>query len=111
MNTRELNLLESKYQGSFRWAGEINVFKHALASNGFFEDKNRVTAKRIRDGEYDNLFDLLTRRKMPTTLHCDLGCDNYDSVPVNEDPRNKISGRLPFTKRFPNPWVSNSDQK
>ena len=65
------------------------MFKHALASNGFFED-SRVTEKRITAGEYDKLFGTLTVRKWPTTLHCDLGCDNYDAVPVQEDHRNKL---------------------
>jgi len=86
---KNLNLIESTYEGAFKWAGEINVFKHALASNGFFED-SRVTEKRITAGEYDKLFGTLTVRKWPTTLHCDLGCDNYDAVPVQEDHRNKL---------------------
>ena len=46
------------------------MFKHALASNGFFE-YSRVTEKRITAGEYDKLFGTLTVRKWPTTLHCD----------------------------------------
>ena len=30
-------------QGVFGWAGEINVFKHALAANGFFANGERVS--------------------------------------------------------------------
>ena len=56
--------------------------------------QSRVTVKRINNGEYDGLFGMLSDKKWPTTLHCDLGCDNYDSVPVNEDPRNKVSGMI-----------------
>jgi hypothetical protein len=85
------NNLENSFPEAFTWAGEINVFKHALASNGFFEQE-RVTVSRIEKGEYDGLFGVLSDKKWPTTLHCDLGCDNYDKVPVNEDPRNRLSG-------------------
>jgi len=85
------NNLENSFPEAFTWAGEINVFKHALASNGFFEQE-RVTVSRIEKGEYDGLFGVLSDKSWPTTLHCDLGCDNYDKVPVNEDPTNRISG-------------------
>ena len=33
------NNLENSFPEAFTWAGEINVFKHALASNGFFEQE------------------------------------------------------------------------
>ena len=49
---------------------------------------------RIEKGEYDGLFGVLSDKSWPTTLHCDLGCDNYDKVPVNEDPTNRISGLI-----------------
>ena len=85
----------------FGWAGEINVFKHALAANGFFANGERVSEARVARGDLDgffrrmedmkvNIFTLICGvyfncdiffSKWPTTLHCDLGCDNYDSVP------------------------------
>jgi len=89
-NNNNFNRLENSYPNTFGWAGEINVFKHALAGNGFFEH-DRVTEKKVNSGVYDTLFDTLSARKWPTTLHCDLGCDNYDNVPVDEDPRNELN--------------------
>jgi len=86
-----LNRLQNQFPNIFKWAGEINVFKHALASNGFFE-QDRVTEKMIEEGKFDRLFETFSAKRWPTTLHCDLGCDNYNSVPVNIDPRNRISG-------------------
>ena len=44
-----LNRLENTFPHAFSWAGEINVFKHALASNGFFEGQ-RVTEKMVKEG-------------------------------------------------------------
>jgi len=89
-NVHNFNVLENNYPNTFGWAGEINVFKHALAGNGFFEQE-RVTVKKIESGVYDQLFEMLSNKSWPTTLHCDLGCDNYDNVPVNEDPRNVLN--------------------
>jgi len=80
-NTRILKRLESDYQNVFGWAGEINVFKHALAANGFFANGNRVTEAGIANGDLDGFFQRMETTKWPTTLHCDLGCDQYDSVP------------------------------
>jgi len=83
-NSRNLGELESKYQGVFKWSGEINVFKHALAANGFFEFGERVTEERIKsDRKFASFFNRMQDVKWPTTLHCDLGCDNYDSVPLD----------------------------
>ena len=31
-NSRILGQLESSYHGTFKWAGEINVYKHALGT-------------------------------------------------------------------------------
>ena len=28
----------------------------------------------------------------PVTLHCDLGCDNYDAIPLGRDPANPLTG-------------------
>ncbi len=72
------------YPGKFQWFGEINVFKHALAANGFFHarDNPRVTVERVeRTRDYDPVFDYASRNKWPVTLHSDIGCDNYDSIP------------------------------
>ena len=41
-------LMQSKFPGDFKWAGEINVYKHALAANGFFENGDRVTEAYIK---------------------------------------------------------------
>jgi len=80
-NTRILETLKSKYQNVFKWAGEINVYKHALAANGFFANGKRVTEARINAGDLDGFFTRMEDMKWPVTLHCDLGCDQYDSVP------------------------------
>ena len=80
-NTRILQSLEKDYPDVFGWAGEINVYKHALAANGFLNNGNRVNEEFIKSGALDSVFKRLETLKWPTTLHCDLGCDNYDSVP------------------------------
>ena len=51
------NLTES-YPGAFAWAGEINVFKHALAGNGFFNPKvsPRVNEAHLASGKLDPFF-------------------------------------------------------
>lgn len=81
-NIPNLNNLTSEYPGVFGWAGEINVFKHALAANGFWEQP-RVTIDRIEKGEYDSFFGDIINKSWPVTLHCDLGCDNYEAIPGN----------------------------
>ena len=43
-------------QGVFGWAGEINVFKHALAANGFFANGERVSEARVARGDLDGFF-------------------------------------------------------
>ena len=80
-NSRILQSLEKDYPDVFGWAGEINVYKHALAANGFLNNGNRVNEEFIKSGALDSVFKRLETLKWPTTLHCDLGCDNYDSVP------------------------------
>jgi len=79
-NSRILGQLESDYHGDFQWSGEINVFKHALAANGFFENGVRVSEAVINSGKLDSYFKQMEDKKWPVTLHSDLGCDNYDSV-------------------------------
>jgi len=81
-NTRIMGHLQSKYPGDFKWAGEINVYKHALAANGFFENGDRVTEAFLNSGKLDSLFSQIEDLGWPITLHCDLGCDQYDSVPA-----------------------------
>jgi len=82
-NSRIMGTLEDKYQGVFKWSGEINVFKHALAANGFLINGNRVNEAYIKSGKMNSFFNRMEETKWPTTLHCDLGCDNYDSVPLD----------------------------
>lgn len=79
------------FPNAFSWAGEINVFKHALAANGFFADpNNRVTVARINRGEYDAIFTKFVENGWPVTLHCDIGCDNYDAIPKTRENRNLV---------------------
>lgn len=67
--------LEAEYPDSFAWAGEINVFKHALSANGFFSKWRRVDVGTVKSGAYDNFMTRMASNKWPVTLHCDLGCD------------------------------------
>ena len=55
-NVEILNNLTETFPNTFRWAGEINVFKHALAGNGFFSRGNRVDIKHIEKGDLDPFF-------------------------------------------------------
>lgn len=73
--------LEQEFPDTFKWAGEINVYKHALAGNGFF-NQPRVTEEHIDSGVLDPFFRKMEEKQWPVTLHCDLGCDNYDSIPL-----------------------------
>jgi len=82
-NSRVLDMLLKDYPNVFGWAGEINVYKHALAANGFLYNGHRVTEQWIKDGKLDSVFKRMESLQWPTTLHCDLGCDNYDSVPFD----------------------------
>ena len=52
-----------------------------LAANGFFANGKRVTEAVINNGDLDGFFTRMEDMKWPVTLHCDLGCDQYDSVP------------------------------
>lgn len=90
-NMKVLNNLTSSFPGVFKWAGEINVFKHALAANAFFEG-GRVTVEQIRSGALDPFFKQMETNQWPVTLHCDLGCEQYNDVPVNVDERNELEG-------------------
>ena len=80
-NSNVMEMLQKKFPGVFGWAGEINVYKHALAANGFLHNGNRVNEAFLERGSLDPLFKELENLQWPTTLHCDLGCDQYDSVP------------------------------
>jgi len=80
-NSNVMEMLQKKFPGVFGWAGEINVYKHALAANGFLHNGNRVNEAFLERGSLDPLFKELENLQWPTTLHCDLGCDQYESVP------------------------------
>ena len=73
-NTKILQNLETKHPGAFKWSGEINVFKHALSANGFF-DGPRVTLARVEAGYLDGYFRKMEETRWPVTLHSDIGCD------------------------------------
>lgn len=57
------------------------MIKCVLAANGFFANGERVSEARLANGDLDGFFRRMEDMKWPVTLHCDLGCDNYDSVP------------------------------
>jgi len=78
------NNLTTNFPNVFKWAGEINVFKHALAANAFFQN-GRVTVEQINSGALDPFFNTMETNQWPVTLHCDLGCEQYDSVPLTAD--------------------------
>lgn len=79
-NSRILGDVQSRYPGIFKWSGEINVFKHALAANGFFVNGQRVNEAVLAEGKLDPFFTQMEDNQWPTTLHSDLGCDQYDKV-------------------------------
>ena len=70
-----LNNLRSDFPGAFKWAGEINVIKHALVGNGFFKEDTspRLTKKFIEDGNLDPFFRDMEANGWPVTLHMDIG--------------------------------------
>jgi len=70
-----LKNLTTKHKDAFKWSGEINVFKHALAANGFFDGGERVTLERVQKGALDEYFRLMEDYQWPVTLHSDIGCD------------------------------------
>ena len=74
---KHLNKLENEFPGAFKWAGEINVIKHALVGNGFFKEDTspRLTKKFIDDGNLDPFFRRMEAKGWPVTLHCDIGMD------------------------------------
>lgn len=59
----DLKGLWAKYPKTFKWLGEINVFKHALAGNAFFSDFTgpRLTVARIESGKLAQLPHTLAR--------------------------------------------------
>jgi len=79
-NYRLLNKLQSEHVDMFKWSGELNVFKHALAANGFFVNDRRVSEEELNSGSQDAYFRRMEELRWPVTLHSDLGCDNYDKV-------------------------------
>merc|ERR1719187_898010 len=83
-NMNVINNLTTTFPNVYSWAGEVNVFKHTLAANAFLLGK-RVTVEQIRSGELNPIFNDLERKQWPVTLHCDLGCEQYNDVPLSED--------------------------
>ena len=73
--TTILGELERDFPQAFRWAGEINVIKHALVGNGFFDADTspRITKRFIKDGNLDPFFRKMEREQWPVTIHCDCG--------------------------------------
>ena len=67
--------LEQDFPMAFKWAGEINIIKHALVGNGFFKEDSspRLTKKFIEDGNLDPFFRRMEETGWPVTLHCDCG--------------------------------------
>ena len=54
-----------------------------FSGNGFF-DQPRVTVQQVKSGVHDKLFKKFEEGGWPVTLHCDLGCDNYDLIPMTQ---------------------------
>ena len=106
--SRNLRSLTNDFPGAFKWAGELNIIKHALVGNGFFKEDTspRITKKFIEDGNLDAFFKEMESKGWPVNLHCDFGmlrfdlrtfelhyckpfnqnslfqgCDNYDAIP------------------------------
>ena len=50
-----LDSLEEDYPNTFHWVGEILVFKHAMAGNGFFTWP-RIDTRTIESGSLDPFF-------------------------------------------------------
>ena len=67
--------LESEFPQAFQWAGEINVIKHALVGNGFFDKQTspRITKRFIESGRLDGFFRSMEDKQWPVTIHCDCG--------------------------------------
>ena len=70
-----LDNLTRDYPENFKWAGEMNVMKHALVGNGFFKEDTspRLTKKFIEGGKLDPFFKDMESKGWPVTLHNDLG--------------------------------------
>ena len=73
--TKVLAELENEFPQAFQWAGEINVIKHALVGNGFFDriTSPRITKRFIEAGKLDGFFRSMEEKQWPVTIHCDCG--------------------------------------
>ena len=102
----------------FGWAGEINVFKHALAANGFFANGERVSEARVARGDLDGFFRRMEDMKVNIfTLICvvHFNCDIFFSqsgprlftatsaaTTTTACPGNKVSNTSRDTKGYMN---------
>ena len=66
--------LEKDFPNAFKWAGEINVIKHALVGNGFFKEDSspRITKQFLDNGKLDPFFQKMENVGWPVTIHCDV---------------------------------------
>ena len=73
--TKILGELEAEFPGAFRWAGEMNVIKHALVGNGFFDkaESPRITKRFLDGGKLDDFYQMMENKEWPVTIHCDCG--------------------------------------
>ena len=73
--TKNLAALENDFPGAFRWAGEMNVIKHALVGNGFFDqlESPRITKRFLDSGKLDAFCRKMEEKQWPVTIHCDCG--------------------------------------
>ena len=76
---------------SIHWTQYGIYLNKILAANGFFANGNRVTEAGIANGDLDGFFQRMETTKWPTTLHCDLGCDQYDSVPWEQGSGERVA--------------------
>ena len=86
-----IHFLDKEDPGLFRWMGEVNVVKQALFKNGYTPVSLQYVSK------WAPFMDILRKRKIPLSLHLDLGNnkDNFKYLPLLEHilksyPKNKI---------------------
>jgi len=80
-NTATLDQLITDYPNTIRWVGEVNIYKHALAANGFWNFPKVTEASFANDTALAAFLRRVAAAGWPMTIHCDLGCDNYAAVP------------------------------
>jgi predicted TIM-barrel fold metal-dependent hydrolase len=77
--TEVIKLYDREFPGAFKWAGELNLVKEAIFSNIDVEQRpdDEGFDKRFEDriNGWGDFMELLRDRKIPLTLHADIGKD------------------------------------